>query len=257
MATRAGVEEYSTSPRAQRSRERSIRASWTTGYWGADASIRASISTRFATTDVDDAAGQLARSGIGLDLRQLALEDRGRGPLAELRLEDRRERDPPAGAQRPDAVAGALSHRRRRPGRSPPGRAGPAAARPPARRRRGRRRPVSARSAPGRAMIRSLTRTPSSRTRTMIGGPASAARQRGPRRATRRTSGTSSAARRATSTMTPRPTDRSGRRVASVTCRLSRSVTCRLRAAGSAGAAPARPWASVRPAGRPRAARRR
>ena len=51
MATRAGVEEYSTSPSAQRSSERSIRASWTTGYWGADASIRASISTRFATTD--------------------------------------------------------------------------------------------------------------------------------------------------------------------------------------------------------------
>jgi len=49
MATRDGVEEYSTSPIAQRSSERSIRASWTTGYWGADASIRASISTRFAT----------------------------------------------------------------------------------------------------------------------------------------------------------------------------------------------------------------
>src|SRR5262245_48275466 len=50
MATRAGVAECSTSPRAQRSRERSIRASWTTGYWGATASIRASIATRFSTT---------------------------------------------------------------------------------------------------------------------------------------------------------------------------------------------------------------
>src|SRR6185369_8063036 len=50
MATRAGVSEYSTSPIAQRSSERSIRTSWTTGYWGAAASIRASISTRFATT---------------------------------------------------------------------------------------------------------------------------------------------------------------------------------------------------------------
>jgi hypothetical protein len=50
MATRDGVEEYSTSPIAQRSSERSIRASWTTGYWGADASIRASIWTRLATT---------------------------------------------------------------------------------------------------------------------------------------------------------------------------------------------------------------
>ena len=50
MATRAGVAEYSTSPSAQRSSERSIRASWTTGYWGADASIRASIVDACATT---------------------------------------------------------------------------------------------------------------------------------------------------------------------------------------------------------------
>src|SRR5262245_5154093 len=50
MATRAGVSEYSTSPIAQRRRDRSIRASWTTGYWGAETSIRASISTRFVTT---------------------------------------------------------------------------------------------------------------------------------------------------------------------------------------------------------------
>src|SRR6266550_1034568 len=50
MATRAGVSEYSTSPIAQRSSERSIRASWTTGYWGAETSILASMSTRFVTT---------------------------------------------------------------------------------------------------------------------------------------------------------------------------------------------------------------
>src|SRR6185436_4879161 len=64
MATRAGVEEYSTSPIAQRSSERSIRASWTTGYWGADASIRASMSTRFATTDstIRRASSPAARS---------------------------------------------------------------------------------------------------------------------------------------------------------------------------------------------------
>ena len=43
----------------------------------------------------------------------------------------------------------------------------------------------------------------------MIGGPARAARHGGPRRATWRTSGTSRAASRATSTMTPRPTDSS------------------------------------------------
>src|SRR5215211_2132071 len=64
MATRAGVEEYSTSPRPQRSSERSIRASWTTGYWGATSSIRASISTRFVTTaeTIDRASSPAAGS---------------------------------------------------------------------------------------------------------------------------------------------------------------------------------------------------
>jgi hypothetical protein len=35
----------------------------------------------------DDPAGQLARPGIGLGLRELPLQDRGGGPLAEVRLE--------------------------------------------------------------------------------------------------------------------------------------------------------------------------
>jgi hypothetical protein len=65
----------------------------------------------------DDSAGELAGSRVCLDLRQLPLQDRRRRSLAEIRLEHGGERDPPAGAQRPDAVAGALSHRRRRSGR--------------------------------------------------------------------------------------------------------------------------------------------
>jgi hypothetical protein len=64
MATRAGVEEYSTSPSPQRSSERSIRASWTTGYCGAASSILASISTRFLTTmaTIDRASSPAAGS---------------------------------------------------------------------------------------------------------------------------------------------------------------------------------------------------
>ncbi len=50
MATRAGVAECSTSPMATRSNARSIRASWTTGYWGARRSIVASIRSRRRTT---------------------------------------------------------------------------------------------------------------------------------------------------------------------------------------------------------------
>jgi hypothetical protein len=52
-----------------------------------------------------DRPGQLAGSGIGLDLGQLALQDRGRGSLPEVRLEDRGERDAPPRAQAADAVA--------------------------------------------------------------------------------------------------------------------------------------------------------
>ena len=89
MATRAGVEEYSTSPSAQRSSERSIRASWTTGYWGADASIRASICDPIRDHRADDPAGQLARPRVGLDLGEIPLQDGDRRALAEVRLEHR------------------------------------------------------------------------------------------------------------------------------------------------------------------------
>src|SRR6185503_2653476 len=50
MATRAGVPECSTSPRADRSNARSILARPVTGYWGATTPIRASIASRWATT---------------------------------------------------------------------------------------------------------------------------------------------------------------------------------------------------------------
>jgi hypothetical protein len=78
MATRDGVEEYSTSPIAQRSSERSIRASWTTGYWGATASIRASMSTRFATTaaTIDRASSPAAGSA------STSARSRSRTPVA-------------------------------------------------------------------------------------------------------------------------------------------------------------------------------
>ena len=52
----------------------------------------------------DDRPGQLAGRGIGLDLGQVALQDRGRGSLPEVRFEHRGERHAPPGAQRPDAV---------------------------------------------------------------------------------------------------------------------------------------------------------
>jgi len=53
---------------------------------------------------VDDRPGQLAGRGIGLHLGQIALQDRRRGALPEVRLEHRRERHSPPGAQAPDPV---------------------------------------------------------------------------------------------------------------------------------------------------------
>jgi len=67
---------------------------------------------------LDDPSGQLARRPVRLDLRQVALKDRGRGALAEVSLEDGGQRDPTAGPQRPNAIGAALvSSRHRRPGR--------------------------------------------------------------------------------------------------------------------------------------------
>ena len=102
MATRAGVGECSTSPMAQRSSARSIRASWTTGYWGAVGSISASIVSRCATT-----AATSSRASVGR-VRSPSASARWRsrigvgGALAEVRLEDRGQREPPAGPVAPD-----------------------------------------------------------------------------------------------------------------------------------------------------------
>ena len=89
MATRDGVVEYSTSPIAQRSSERSIRASWTTGYWGAAAAILGVDLDAILDHRGDDRPGQLAGRGIRLHLGQVTLQDGGRRPQAEVRLEHR------------------------------------------------------------------------------------------------------------------------------------------------------------------------
>jgi hypothetical protein len=66
----------------------------------------------------DDRPGQLTGRGIGLDLGQVALQDGRRGPLPEVGLEHRRERDATPGPQAPDPVGALfLSRRRHRPGR--------------------------------------------------------------------------------------------------------------------------------------------
>ena len=113
MATRAGVAECSTSPMAQRSRARSIRAS------AGDRVLRGPPGDlgvdRVAVRDDrgDQLAGQRGRVRVALLLGQVALEDGVGGPLAEVRLEDRREGEPAAGPPAADAV----SPRRHRPGR--------------------------------------------------------------------------------------------------------------------------------------------
>ena len=100
MATRAGVAEYSTSPSAA-TEQRTVHPGQL------DDRI---LGRRRLDPGVDldpirdhrghDRPGQLAGRRIGLDLGQLALQDRGRGSLPEVRLEDRRQPDPPPGAQR-------------------------------------------------------------------------------------------------------------------------------------------------------------
>jgi hypothetical protein len=52
----------------------------------------------------DDLAGQVGRHRVAFCLGQVPLEDGRRRSLAELRLEDRSERDAPAGSLRPDCV---------------------------------------------------------------------------------------------------------------------------------------------------------
>ncbi len=61
----------------------------------------------------DELAREGGGVGVALGLSEVALEDGVRRPLAEVRLEDRREGEPPAGPLAADAV----SPRHRRPGR--------------------------------------------------------------------------------------------------------------------------------------------
>ena len=103
MATRAGVAECSTSPMAQRSSARSIRASPVTGYWGARRSISASIASRCAITAATSSRASVGGVRVALGLGEVALEDGVRRALAEVGLEDRRERQPAAGPPAADA----------------------------------------------------------------------------------------------------------------------------------------------------------
>jgi len=59
----------------------------------------------------DDSTGELAGCAVGLDLGQVAFEDRRRGALPEIRFEDRRQRDTAPGAERPDPVSPVLPTR--------------------------------------------------------------------------------------------------------------------------------------------------
>ena len=122
MATRAGVPECSTSPMAVRSSARSIRASPMTGYWGArrvDLGVDRIAIPRPPRRPARGPARPPPGSRLGLG--QVALEDRLRGPLPEVRLEDRRQREPAPGPPTPDPV----SPRHRRPGRSRHARSSP------------------------------------------------------------------------------------------------------------------------------------
>jgi hypothetical protein len=47
----------------------------------------------------DDVAGQSTRCRVGLDLREIAFQDRGRRPLPEVRFEDSGQCHAPAGPQ--------------------------------------------------------------------------------------------------------------------------------------------------------------
>ena len=113
MATRAGVAECSTSPMAQRSRARSIRASPVTGYCGCPPADLGVDLVAVADDGGDELAGQGGRVLVALLLGEVAFEDGVGRALAEVGLEDRRQGEPPT---RPPA-ADAVSSRHRRPGR--------------------------------------------------------------------------------------------------------------------------------------------
>ncbi len=206
MATRAGVAECSTSDMAQRSSARSIRASPVTGYCGARRVISASIESRCAISAATSSRARVAAFGIALFLGEMALQDGVGGPLPEVRLEDGGERQPATGPPAADAV----SSRRHRPARSPTrarDRAVVRRSRPPS---RGPGPRVARVAVPGG---RRATAGPALARRGSGSRPAgrrTSRRHAGPPRPTRTTPGTSSAASRTSSAMTPRPTVSSG-----------------------------------------------
>jgi hypothetical protein len=61
----------------------------------------------------DDRTGELDRDGIAFRLGGMAFEDRARRPLAEVGLEDRRQRQTAAGSERADSLS--CRHRPRAP----------------------------------------------------------------------------------------------------------------------------------------------
>ncbi len=197
-----------------RSRTRSIRASVTTGYWGA--------------ADLDrgvDLVAMLHRRGheqpriprrlrIALRLGQVSLQHRRCRPLAELRFEQRRQGQPARRSPRAHEVAArpscasahAVSRRRRRSGRSPRRARARAGARSPLATAARTSEASDASGWPGRAITTTRASTTPCRTRTTTGRPAKRRRSGPPVQPTRRTPGTSMAARRTRSRMTGRLT---------------------------------------------------
>ena len=96
---------------AERSRARSIRARLDDRILGGQSPISASIVSRCSDDHLDQFARQLGGLGIAFALGQVALQDGVCGPLAELRFEDRREREL---AGRP-STSDPVSPRRHRP----------------------------------------------------------------------------------------------------------------------------------------------
>jgi hypothetical protein len=58
----------------------------------------------------NDPASQICGNGIAFGLRQMAFQDRRRRPLAEVSLKDRRQREAPAGPERPDVIGRVRLH---------------------------------------------------------------------------------------------------------------------------------------------------
>ena len=84
-----------------------------TGYWGATSLIVASIVSRCADDGRDELAGERRGRSRRARLGEVALEDRVGGALAEVGLEDGREREATSGV--PSSPPARLSLRRHRP----------------------------------------------------------------------------------------------------------------------------------------------